>query len=131
MGLVRDDELSAMAKAVALEIWSHVEGRHQSTYSVAEALKINRRTAAAAIAELQEHGWLVREIHFGEPKGGKVPTKPAWERWHRQMSNTPFTEDQCTQYTDTSAPGALHPVHSVRLHRSTGRSAREVHFDQE
>jgi hypothetical protein len=141
MGLVRDDKLSAMAKAVALEIWSHAEGRHQSTYSVAEALKINRRTAAAAIAELQTQRWLIREVHFGEPKDGKVPTKPAWERWHLQMTNIPFTEDQCTQYTGASAPGALHPVHSVHYigvqgevhekctstNRSEGEAVHQVH----
>jgi hypothetical protein len=122
-----------MTKAVALEIWSHAEGRHQSTYSVAEALGINRRTAASAIAELQEHGWLLREIHTKIGPSGRART--AWERWHLQMSNTPFTPDRCTQYTTTGAPSTpvpVHPVHYIgvqgEVHEkctSTGRSEEE------
>ncbi|WP_156751652.1 helix-turn-helix domain-containing protein [Mycobacterium sp. 1245111.1] len=122
MGLVRDDKLSAMAKATALEVWSHAEGRHQSTVSVAEALGINRRTATNAIAELQERGWLMREVHYGPPKDGKVPTKPAWERWHLRMTNAPWTADEmetlCTQYTAPCAPSAhlpVHPVHNIEV----------------
>lgn len=130
MGLVRDDKLSAMAKAVALEIWSHAEGRHQSARSVAQALGIDKKTAFAAIAELQERGWLVREVHHKiSEKGNRV-----WDRevWHLQMTNTPFTKEQHWSLSRTST-GPLDgppPVRQTDRIEVKGRSAPEVHSDR-
>jgi hypothetical protein len=126
MGLVRDRELSATAKAVAVEIWSHTEGRHQSASSVAEALSVNRKTVYSALAELERRGWLVRQSHYAEGK-----TKPAWERWHRQMTNTPFTKEQTLSLkrTGTCPSDGQVRVPETDTIEVQGRSAREVHSD--
>lgn len=86
--LARDGRLTAYARSVALYIWSHAPNFQQSAKAVAEALGIKRDTVSKALAELQAAGWLVREIHR------KDDGRPAWERWHLQMSNQPFNQDQ-------------------------------------
>ena len=73
MSLVRDAELSALAKAVALEVWSHTKGRHQSAQSVADGLGINRKTVYPLLAELEARGWLVRVIHSVRRRMGRCP----------------------------------------------------------
>lgn len=129
MGLVRDDKLSVMTKAVALEVWSHTEGRHQSASSVAEALGINRKTVYPALTELEARGWLVREVHHKtSEKGNQV-----WERevWHLQMTNTPFTEEETLSLKRTGVcpPDGQVPVHETDTIEVKGRSAPEVHSD--
>jgi hypothetical protein len=91
--LARDGELSAYARSVALYVWSHTEDWHQSTVSVAEAIGTNRKQVSNARAELQERGWLVREVHY-RPPGPSGKPRIAWECWHLQMSNIPFSPEE-------------------------------------
>ncbi|WP_081231553.1 helix-turn-helix domain-containing protein [Mycobacterium avium] len=88
-GLARDYELSAMAKAVALEVWSHDTKWQQSMKEIATRLKTGRRQVSNAFAELEAHGWLVREIIKADRRG-----HPAVEVWHRNLSNEPFSARQ-------------------------------------
>ncbi|WP_181786626.1 helix-turn-helix domain-containing protein [Mycobacterium shimoidei] len=96
MALARDGKLSPYARAVALYVWSHDEKWQQSAAAVAEAIGLNRKTVAAALDELQGRGWLVREIHYNPGK-----SRPAWERWHLQMTNRPFTPDEIRELSAT------------------------------
>src|SRR4051794_37570453 len=90
--LARDGKLSYLARSVAMYVWSHDERWQQSASAVADALGMDRGTVGKALAELQDHGWMAREVHRIVGPSGKPRT--AWERWHLQMSNRPFTPDQ-------------------------------------
>ncbi|MGU3586054.1 helix-turn-helix domain-containing protein [Rhodococcus sp. C26F] len=92
MELARDGKLSYTARSVALYVWSHDERWQQSAAAVAEDLGMNRGTVGKALVELEERGWLVREIHQIIGESGKLRT--AWERWHLQMTNRRFTPDE-------------------------------------
>jgi hypothetical protein len=120
MTLARDGKLSYVARSVAMFVWSHEETIQQSAASVADALGMNRKTVGAALAELQEHGWLVREIHETIGPSGKA--RVAWERWHLQMTNRPFTADEVRElsaggdrHTDTRGHQTDTPVDSGRV----------------
>lgn len=86
MQLARDPKLSSYARAVAVYVWSHDERWQQSATAVAEAIGVNRKTVTDALGELQQRGWLAREVHTNPGK-----SKPAWECWHLQMTNRPWT----------------------------------------
>lgn len=116
MELARDPELSVYARAVAVYVWSHDEKWQQSAAAVAEAVGVNRKTATAALAELQDRGWLVREIHTAPGK-----TRPAWERWHLQMTNRPFTPDEIREL---SAPEGVRPTDTLPGEVSATRTRR-------
>lgn len=92
MTLARDGNLSFLARSVAMYVWSHDERWQQSASAVAEALGMDRGTVGKALAELQQHGWMVREIHHTVGASGKPRT--AWERWHLQMTNRPFSPEE-------------------------------------
>lgn len=92
MELARDGKLSYLARSVALYIWSHDEKWQQSAKAVADALGMDRGTVGKALAELQERGWMFREIHQTIGPTGKPRT--VWERWHVQMTNRRFTADE-------------------------------------
>lgn len=92
MELARDGKLSYLARSVAMYVWSHDEKWQQSASAVAGALGMDRGTVGKALAELEEHGWLVREIHQTVGESGKPRT--AWERWHVQMTNRRFTTEE-------------------------------------
>jgi hypothetical protein len=100
MELARDGKLSYLARSVAMYVWSHDEKWQQSASAVADALDMDRGTAGKALAELQEHGWFVREIHQTVGPSGKPRT--AWERWHLQMTNRPFTPDEIRELSAPS-----------------------------
>jgi hypothetical protein len=53
---------------------------------------MDRGTVGKALAELEDRGWFVREIHQTVGPSGKPRT--AWERWHVQMTNRPFTLEE-------------------------------------
>ncbi|WP_396909485.1 helix-turn-helix domain-containing protein [Mycolicibacterium sp.] len=89
MGLARDGELSSAARSVALLIWSHDAKWDQSAADVAKMLGMHRSTVGAALSNLQERGWLVREILSLDAKG-----KPSRERWHIQLANVRFTDER-------------------------------------
>lgn len=97
MELARDGKLSFLARSVALFIWSHDEKWGQSASAVAAALDMDRGSVGKALTELQEHGWLVREIHQTTGPSGKPRT--AWERWHLQMTNRRFTADEIHRFS--------------------------------
>lgn len=92
MELARDGKLSFLARSVAMYVWSHDEKWQQSASAVAADLGMDRGTVGKALAELQEHGWMVREIHQTVGPSGKPRT--AWERWHLQMTNQRFTSEE-------------------------------------
>ncbi|WP_420910900.1 helix-turn-helix domain-containing protein [Rhodococcus sp. OK519] len=92
MELARDGKLSYLARSVAMYVWSHDEKWQQSASAVAVALGMDRGTVGKALAELEEHGWLVREVHNKIGPSGKPRT--AWERWHVQMTNRRFTSEE-------------------------------------
>ena len=92
MELARDSKLSVYARAVVVYVWSHDEKWQQSASSVADALGMDRGTVSKALTELQERGWLVREIHQSVGPSGKART--AWECWHLQMTNRRFTSEE-------------------------------------
>jgi hypothetical protein len=109
MGIARNGELSTATRSVALYVWSHSADWQQSAANIAEELGLGRNTVAAALTELQEHRWMVREVHHKiGPKGKAVWD---WERWHLQVSNHPFTVEQvaalsvpCSEREQTPAP---------------------------
>ncbi|WP_420879812.1 helix-turn-helix domain-containing protein [Rhodococcus sp. (in: high G+C Gram-positive bacteria)] len=92
MELARDGKLSYLARSVAMYVWSHDEKWQQSASAVAEALGMDRGTVGKALAELEEHGWFVREVH--KIVGPKGKPRTAWERWHVQMTNRRFTPEE-------------------------------------
>ncbi|WP_336879788.1 helix-turn-helix domain-containing protein [Rhodococcus globerulus] len=92
MELARDGKLSYLARSVAMYIWSHDEKWQQSASAVAKALGMDRGTVGKALAELEENGWFVREVHKIVGEKGKPRT--AWERWHVQMTNRRFTTEE-------------------------------------
>lgn len=81
--LARDPKITHAARSVAVYVWSHDEKWQQSISAVATALGTDRKTVAAALASLQEAGWLVRE---------KLGTNR--ERWHLQLSNIRFSTEE-------------------------------------
>ena len=89
MELARDEKLSPAASRVALYVWSHSSDWDQSAADVAKNLGMSRGTVGRALADLQKNGWLIREILRSPGKA-----KPAGERWHLQMSNTKFTQEE-------------------------------------
>ncbi len=89
MGLARDGELSSAARSVALLIWSHDARWDQSAADIAKTLGMHRGTVGAALSNLQQRGWLVREILALDAKG-----KPSGERWHIQLANDRFTDER-------------------------------------
>jgi predicted ArsR family transcriptional regulator len=58
--LARDGYLSAYARSTALYLWSHKSGFKVSAGSIATYLGVGKTTAARALNELIEHGWLTR-----------------------------------------------------------------------
>lgn len=113
-GLARDYELSAMAKAVALEVWSHSADWQQSMTEIAPKLKTGRRQVSNAFDELQARGWLVRGIVKVDSRG-----RPAVEVWHRNLTNEPFSARQIDALRgETSAPQALVTSAPEALHSS-------------
>uniref|UniRef100_A0AB39U1H6 Helix-turn-helix DNA binding domain protein n=1 Tax=Mycolicibacterium phage Alyssa1 TaxID=3240801 RepID=A0AB39U1H6_9CAUD len=100
MELARDGKLSYLARSVAMYVWSHDEKWQQSASSVADALSMDRGSVGKALAELQERGWLVREIHQTVGPSGKPRT--AWERWHLQMTNRPFSSEEVSELSRPS-----------------------------
>ncbi|UZG58229.1 GntR family transcriptional regulator [Rhodococcus opacus] len=88
MELARDARLSPMARSVAFYVWSHSNGFQISAVAIADALGVSRKPVGAALDNLQEHGWLVRQPYA---RPGK---KQSWERWHLRLSNIPFTPEQ-------------------------------------
>ncbi|NHU42579.1 helix-turn-helix domain-containing protein [Rhodococcus sp. A14] len=137
MTLARDGQLTAAARSVAIYVWSHDEKFSQSRNDIAEKLGMSVNTVGKALADLQAHGWMVREVHG---RGS--------ETWHLQMSNTPFTPDRIRALggarldqkliqsegtgSETDLPTRSEtdlPTRSeTDLHRSRRRSAPEVHF---
>jgi len=130
--LARDGSLSASARSVALYVWSHDQKWQQSRNDIAEALGISVNTAGKALRELEEHRWMVRN--------------PSERTWYLRISNTPFTEDEARKLsgqldqkliqsertgseTDLVTGSKIDPVtgSKIDLHRSTSRSAPEVH----
>lgn len=98
--LARDGKLSYLARSVAMYVWSHDEKWQQSASAVAGDLSMDRGSVGKALAELQERGWLVREVHQIVGPSGKPRT--AWERWHLQMTNRPFTPDEIRELSTPS-----------------------------
>lgn len=100
MELARDGKLSYLARSVAMYVWSHDEKWQQSASAVAAALGMDRGTVGKALAELEEHGWFVREVHKIVGPSGKPRT--AWERWHVQMTNRRFTPEKIRRLSTSS-----------------------------
>lgn len=122
MGLARDGQLSAAARSVALYIWSHDEKWSQSAAEVAEALQMSRNTVAGALASLEAHGWLVREIHRAAGK-----QKPTGEVWHLQLSNTPFTPAEAEALAGTCSEIEQVPAQKLSTPPAQKLSTIEVH----
>lgn len=131
MELARDGKLSFLARSVAMYIWSHDEKWRQSASAVAGDLGMKRDTVSKALAELQESGWLVREVHQTVGPSGKP--RVAWERWHLQMTNRRFTEEQIRELSAPDVPatrariagtcpphghGGAHGTGTVRAHET-------------
>lgn len=98
--LARDGKLSYLARSVAMFVWSHDETWTQSAKAVAEVLEMDRGSVAKALAELQDRGWLVREIH--QKVGPKGKPRTTREVWHLQMTNRRFTSDQIRELSAPS-----------------------------
>ncbi|WP_158023539.1 hypothetical protein [Mycobacterium paraintracellulare] len=95
-----------MAKAVALEVWSHAPKWEQSMTEIAKRLKTGRRQVTNAFDELGARGWLVREIIKVDSRG-----RPAVEVWHRNLTNEPFSARQVEALRGgTSTPQVLVPT---------------------
>jgi hypothetical protein len=103
MALARDGKLSQAARSVAMLIWSHDQKWNQSANLIAQELGMSRNTVAAALADLEKHRWLVREVYI-EP--GK--TRPKWEQWHIQLSNTPFSPAEVQKLSTSSCSKPEH-----------------------
>ncbi len=134
--LARDGKLSYLARSVAMYVWSHDEKWQQSASAVAGDLSMDRGSVGKALAELQERGWLVREVHQIVGPSGKPRT--AWERWHLQMTNRPFTPpDEIRELSTpsdvraTPAPSTQtcgpHPHGGGADDTSTGGCGRDPH----
>ncbi|WP_201409030.1 helix-turn-helix domain-containing protein [Mycobacterium paraintracellulare] len=116
-GLAHDYELSAMAKAVALEVWSHAPKWEQSMTEIAKRLKTGRRQVTNAFDELEACGWLVREVVKVDALG-----RPAAEVWHRNVTNERLTARQVEalrggtstpEVLVTSTPEVLHSSETI------------------
>jgi hypothetical protein len=104
-------------------VWSHDEKWQQSASAVADALGMDRGTVGKALAELQERGWFVREIHqtiIGE----KGKPRTAWERWHVQMTNRRFTSDEIQELMALSDV-RVRPARSTDFETTCGRHQHE------
>lgn len=110
MELARDGKLSFVARSVALYVWSHTEKWQQSASAVADALGMDRGTVGKALTELQEHGWMAREVHQTVGPTGKPRT--AWECWHLQMTNRRFTPDEIRELSSPSDVRATPAPHT-------------------
>lgn len=100
MELARDGKLSYLARSVAMYVWSHTEKWQQSASAVAEALGMDRGSVAKGLAELQEHRWMVREVHQTVGPSGKPRT--VREIWHLQMSNRRFSNERVRELSAPS-----------------------------
>lgn len=89
MSLARDSRLSPAARSIAFYMWSHGEKWHQSAEDIAEKLGMTAKTVRAGLACLQECGWLIRQNFYNSGK-----KKPAFQVWHMQLTNIPFTPEQ-------------------------------------
>ncbi|MGQ4596455.1 helix-turn-helix domain-containing protein [Nocardia sp. R6R-6] len=117
--LARDARLTATARSVALYIWSHVTGWQTSAEAVAEDLGTTAKTVRAALANLQDHGWIVRQP-YARPR-----RKPFRETWHLQLSNTPFTPEEIERYSRTViVDGDGTPVETTEGLDTLGRNDR-------
>jgi hypothetical protein len=89
MGIARHPSMAASTVRVAAYIWSHDEKFRQSATQIAAAIGLHRDTVSSALDELQQFGWLVREIYT---KPGN--RKPSYEKWHVQRDDAPWTAAQ-------------------------------------
>ncbi len=143
MSLARDVKLSANARSVALLIWSHDEKWQQSVADIAKSLGMGRNTVAAALSELEERRWMIREIHY--KPGKKVERVWDFEIWHLQMSNIPFSPSEVERIKDLPAPnqsrsndipapnqsrGCSEPEQVPALNESTIGMQREMHLSE-
>ncbi|WP_280331528.1 MarR family transcriptional regulator [Nocardia wallacei] len=87
MQIRRDSELSFKAKAIALHLWSESPKFRVSIAALAAETGLSRNTVSGAIDELQQRGWLVRQLIYS--RAGNE--KPAGEVWHLQNANVPFS----------------------------------------
>lgn len=125
MELAREGKLSYLARSVAMYVWSHDEKWQQSASAVADALGMDRGSVGKALAELQEHGWLVREVHRIVGPSGKART--AWECWHLQMTNRPFNLDEIRELSEPSdvrtTPARSHQTCGPDPHGGAGETS--------
>lgn len=56
--LARCPDITASARSVAMYIWSQAHGFRISERSIADALKMDRKTVGRALDNLQENRWL-------------------------------------------------------------------------